>query len=123
MNREVKDIVASVYGRLKNIARQQNTDFQTILQYYGMERFLYRLSQTEHQRKFILKGGLIFNAWELPFRRITKDIDFRGFTQNSLTKYRRDISRRLPSGMLCRWNVFRSTPTPPTANARQSRIS
>jgi predicted nucleotidyltransferase component of viral defense system len=85
MNRDVKDVAASVYSRLKNIARQQNTDFQTILQYYGMERFLYRLSQTEHQRKFILKGGLIFNAWELPFRRVTKDIDFRGFTQNSLT--------------------------------------
>jgi hypothetical protein len=85
MNKEVKDIVASVYSRLKNIARQQNTDFQTLLQYYGMERFLYRLSQTEHQRKFVLKGGLLFNAWELPFRRLTKDIDFRGFTQNSLS--------------------------------------
>ena len=57
MNREVKDVVASVYGRLKNIAKQQNANFQTILQYYGMERFLYRMSQTEHQRKFILKAA------------------------------------------------------------------
>ena len=31
-----------------------------------------------------LKGGLVLNAWDLPFRRVTKDIDFRGFTQNSL---------------------------------------
>lgn len=88
MTREVKEVVASVYGRLRNIAKQQNADFQTILQYYAMERFLYRLSQTEHQRKFILKGGLILNAWKLPFRRITKDIDLRGFTENSLTNIR-----------------------------------
>lgn len=84
MSSEVKDIVASIYSRLTNIARQRGIDFQTILQYYGMERFLYRLSQSEHCKKFILKGGLVLNAFDLPFRRVTRDIDFRGFTQNSL---------------------------------------
>ena len=99
MTNEVKDVIASVYNRLKNIARQKNVDFQTILQYYGMERFLYRLSQTEHHHKFILKGGLILNAWDLPFRRLTKDIDFRGFTQNTLQNIEVHISQHLSARM------------------------
>lgn len=56
--RDVKNIPASVHARLQNLARSQNQPFQDILQYYGIERFLFRLSQTRYKNSFVLKGGL-----------------------------------------------------------------
>ena len=46
-----------------------------ILQYYGMERFLYRFSRSEYADKFVLKGALLFTVWQIPERRTTLDID------------------------------------------------
>ena len=48
-----------------------------------MERFLYRLSKTSYADKFILKGGLLFYVWNLPLRRPTRDIDFRGYVSSN----------------------------------------
>jgi predicted nucleotidyltransferase component of viral defense system len=83
MKEPVKNIPASIQARLKNKAEQQGKSFAEILQYYAMERFLYRLSKTKYAEKFILKGGLLFHVWNIPLRRPTKDIDFRGYVVNS----------------------------------------
>jgi hypothetical protein len=53
---------ASVHQRLLNKACQANRPFSELLQYYVMERFLYRLSKSAHSGKFILKGALMFTA-------------------------------------------------------------
>jgi hypothetical protein len=82
--KEIKNNADSVHDRLQNLARIQNRPFAEILQYYGIERFLFRLLQTEYRHKFVLKGGLVFYALGLPLRRPTRDIDFRGFVQNSI---------------------------------------
>jgi len=60
MKREVANIAASIQARLKNKADENGQPFNELLQYYGMERFLYRLSKTPHVNDFILKGGLMF---------------------------------------------------------------
>jgi hypothetical protein len=79
----VKNTPASIQARLKNEAGKQGRPFAEILQYYTMERFLFRLSKTKYAAKFILKGGLLFYVWNIPLRRSTKDIDFRGYVINS----------------------------------------
>jgi predicted nucleotidyltransferase component of viral defense system len=79
----VKNIVESVKARLQNQARAKGKPFNELLQYYAIERFLYRLSLSPYRDNFVLKGGLIFLALGLPLRRPTRDIDLRGFTQNS----------------------------------------
>jgi hypothetical protein len=71
----VKDLPASVRQRLENAARAANRPYQEVLQYFGMERFLYRLSQSKHSSQFVLKGALVFTAWGGPASRPTKDID------------------------------------------------
>ena len=48
-----------------------------------MERFLYRLSQTEHVDSFVLKGALLFRIWDTPDSRATRDIDFLAYLDNS----------------------------------------
>ena len=73
-----KDIAASVSARLSNYARNQNYTFQEVLQYYAIERFLYRLAQSKYKDTFVLKGGVAFFAWRFPLRRATRDIDLHG---------------------------------------------
>jgi len=45
----VKNLAASVQARLQNHARATKRPFQELLQYYAMERFLYRLSKTPYR--------------------------------------------------------------------------
>lgn len=89
MNSDPKNLVASISARLANKAKQLDVPFGDILQYYGMERFLYRLLQTPHSSYFILKGGLLFYSWGIPLRRSTRDIDFFGFA----AKQKEEIER------------------------------
>lgn len=62
-------------ARLQNIARETNRPFSEVLQYYGLERFLYRFSRSQYAAEFILKGALMFTVWQIPERRTTLDID------------------------------------------------
>jgi hypothetical protein len=57
-----KNVGASVRQRLLNKARQSGRPFSELLQYFAMERFLYRLSKSEHAEKFVLKGALMLTA-------------------------------------------------------------
>jgi hypothetical protein len=82
MKREIENIAVSIQARLKNKADESGRPFNEILQYYGMERFLHRLSKTPHVNEFILKGGLMFYGLGIPMRRTTRDIDFLGISGN-----------------------------------------
>jgi len=78
-----KNVAASILARLRNRAQLLERPFAEILQYYAMERFLYRLSKTSYADKFVLKGGLMFYVWDLALRRPTRDIDFGGSVSNN----------------------------------------
>jgi predicted nucleotidyltransferase component of viral defense system len=96
MKKDVKNIQASIRARLQNLARETNRPFAESLQYYAMERLLYRLSKSQYAGKFILKGALMFTAWNIPQRRATLDIDFLARFDNqvnSIEKVIRDICR------------------------------
>lgn len=80
----IKNLPASVRARLRAKARETNRPFQEILQYYAMERFLYRLSRSYYCDKFILKGALMLRVWEAPISRPTKDVDLLGQVDNSV---------------------------------------
>jgi len=75
-----KNISASVRQRLLNRAHRDDRPFNELLQYYAMERFLYRLSRSAHAERFILKGALMLRIWRSPQFRPTMDIDMLGKT-------------------------------------------
>lgn len=79
-----RNVAASVRARLTNIAKESRRPFQEVLQYYGLERFLYRFSRTEHCSRFLLKGALMLRVWDAPETRPTRDIDLLGFVQNDV---------------------------------------
>ena len=76
MKKIITNIHASIRDRLRNKAKETNCSFAEILQYYGIERFLYRFSHSKYADKFVLKGALLFTVWQIPERRTTLDIDF-----------------------------------------------
>ncbi|MGK7345738.1 MAG: nucleotidyl transferase AbiEii/AbiGii toxin family protein [Candidatus Nitrospinota bacterium M3_3B_026] len=73
-----KNIAASVRDRLLALARERREDFQLILTQYGLERLLYRLSQSDYRSRFILKGAMLFMLWGESTHRPTRDVDFLG---------------------------------------------
>ena len=76
MSRETpKNLGASVYARLLAQARQSGQEFQLLLMRYGLERLLYRLSQSEHRDEFVMKGAMMFVVWAGQPYRATKDLD------------------------------------------------
>lgn len=80
----IKNMGASVRQRLLNQAKITKRPFAEVLQYFAMERFLYRLSVSPHADKFLLKGALLLSAWQAPISRPTRDIDLLGKTDNSV---------------------------------------
>lgn len=59
-----RKLVASVKQRLMNYTRLHRLDFNTVLVRYAMERFLFRLSKSDHANDFYLKGAMLFVLWE-----------------------------------------------------------
>ena len=84
MKKEIKNISASVRSKLLHIAREKNIPFAEILQYFGMERFLYRFGESKYAEKFILKGALMFNVWQILERRTTLDINLLAYFDNQV---------------------------------------
>ncbi len=82
--RKVKNVAASIRQRLLNEARTTGRPFNEILQYFAMERFLYRLSKSPHGEKFVLKGALMLATWGVSLTRPTKDIDLLGRVSNDI---------------------------------------
>jgi hypothetical protein len=85
MRKPVKDVPASIRQRLQNVARKTNRPFQEVLEYFAMERFLYRLASSKHASRFVLKGALMFRAWNAPMSRPTRDIDLLGRMDSKVT--------------------------------------
>ncbi|MFQ5569159.1 MAG: nucleotidyl transferase AbiEii/AbiGii toxin family protein [Rhodothermales bacterium] len=76
--RDIKNVAASVHARLLNEAKASRRPFNELLQYYAMERFLYRLSQSPHTERFVLKGALLLRTHYVHLARPTRDIDLLG---------------------------------------------
>jgi hypothetical protein len=92
-----KNIAASVRQRLLDKARESDRPFNELLQYFAMERFLYRLSKSPYANNFVLKGALMLTVWEAPLTRPTLDIDLLGRIDNrieTIVRVTREICRQ-----------------------------
>ena len=91
MKHSVKDVAASIHQRLLNKSKESGRPFNELLQYYAMERFLYRLSISTYVEKFFLKGGLLLKVWDNSEHRMTLDIDLLAKTSNTIDNLRQII--------------------------------
>lgn len=105
MKKNITNIQASIRACLQNKAREANQAFAEVLQYYGMERFLYRFSRSKYADRFILKGALMFTVWQVPERRATLDIDFSARYDNQIVTIEKIIKNvceieAIPDGLI-----------------------
>jgi len=83
-DKPVKNVAASVRQRLMNLRRDRGGDYNALLTQYAIERFLYRLSQSEMSRRFVLKGAMLFHVWRGGvLHRPTKDLDLLGYGEGT----------------------------------------
>jgi len=78
------NVAASVRARLLNVAKEQGVDFNQVLVRFALERILYRLTQSPHADRFLLKGALLFTLWYDMPHRATRDADLLGFGVSDL---------------------------------------
>jgi len=84
MNPAHPDVAASIRARLLNVAKTQGVDFNQVLVRFALERILYRLTQSQHADRFLLKGALLFTLWYDMPHRATRDADLLGFGASDL---------------------------------------
>ena len=89
------NLAASVHARLLRLAKQSHEDFNVILVRFASERLLYRLSQSPHADRFVLKGAWLFYVWDMQ-RRVTRDVDLLGFGDASASVMK-DLFREILS--------------------------
>lgn len=65
----------SLKGKIKNYAKSNNIAAQVVLQNYMFERLLQRLSLSEYNEKFVVKGGMLIAAIVGLDTRSTMDLD------------------------------------------------
>jgi hypothetical protein len=61
--RQPRNVAASVHARLLSRSRKTGEDFQFLLHRYVAERFLYRLGESAHRDRYVLKGAMLFPLW------------------------------------------------------------
>lgn len=79
MAKEIKNIGASVRARLLSLSKASGQSFDLALTRFALERLLFRLGQSAHADRFVLKGAMLMMTWfDDPYRG-TRDLDLLGF--------------------------------------------
>ena len=124
--RNPRNMAHSVHQRLLNEAKKGHRSFNDLLQYYTMERFLYRLAQTPHRTDLLLKGALLLRAWGIPSARPTMDIDMtspRDIPVSSLLSIVRDcIAVPVNDGLVFHLDSIRTEPIEKGTDFQGTRI-
>ena len=85
----------SLKDRLKNISKEKDVDFNTLLRLYMYERFIERLYESRYRDNFILKGGFYISVLFGIENRTTMDIDSAlknvNFSQEEIIKMIKEI--------------------------------
>ena len=58
-----KTSAASIRAKLLALAQASGEDYQRVLGRFAIERFLYRLGNSSHRDRFVLKGATLFTLW------------------------------------------------------------
>lgn len=85
MLRIMHNSAQAVKDKLRNISKEKNVDFNSIMRFYMYDRFIERLSKSEYKDNFILKGGFYLSILFEINNRSTMDIDM-AISQTEFTK-------------------------------------
>lgn len=91
----MSDSAQAVKDKLKNVSREKNVDFNSVMRFYMYDRFVERLSKSKYKDNFILKGGFYLSKLFGLDNRSTMDIDTAirkaEFTEENIIKMINEI--------------------------------
>jgi len=103
MAREIRNIGASVRARLLQVSKARGQPFDLVLTRFALERLLFRLSQSSHAERFVLKGAMLMMTWFDDPHRSTRDLDLLGFgdpePELMLAMFREILAQQATDGM------------------------
>ncbi|WP_296256667.1 nucleotidyl transferase AbiEii/AbiGii toxin family protein [uncultured Ezakiella sp.] len=67
--------IESIKGKIRYLSKTKNLSSQEVLQMYFFERFLERLSKSDYQANFVIKGGFLISSLIGVENRTTMDLD------------------------------------------------
>ncbi|WP_158747682.1 nucleotidyl transferase AbiEii/AbiGii toxin family protein [Acidisphaera sp. L21] len=68
-----------ILNRLRAVAKERGVTTDHALARWTAERFLARLSASEHASRLVLKGAYVFTLWHGDLMRSTLDVDLHGY--------------------------------------------
>ena len=91
----MSDSAQAVKDKLKNVSREKNVDFNSVMRFYMYDRFVERLSKSKYKDNFILKGDFYLSKLFGLDNRSTMDIDTAirkaEFTEENIIKMINEI--------------------------------
>lgn len=121
IQRKTVNVAESVRDRLRNVAKTDTRNYNLLLQYYAIERLLFRLSQSEYVERFVLKGALLLHAFGGDLRRATRDVDFWSSIENTEASIRKMIGECIRADVPDDGVVFDETSLELEPNQLESR--
>ena len=104
MAKEIRNLGASVRARLLRLSKENGQSFDLVLTRFALERLLFRLSQSPHADRFVLKGAMLMMTWFDDPHRGTRDLDLLGFGDPSedamLATFRDILSQDVEDGVV-----------------------
>ncbi len=90
--KQIKNVSASVHAQLVQYAHTNGQNPEQIFTKYVLEQFRYRLSKSDYQGIFILKGAALLDVWKPHDYHSTRDVDFLGIKAASSDDLKATIS-------------------------------
>jgi len=111
MPKEIKNIGASVRARLLKLSKAKGQSFDLVLTRFALERLLFRISQSPHADRFVLKGAMLMMSWFDDPHRGTRDLDLLGFGDPSeegiLATFREVLALQIDDGVVMEPDTLR----------------
>ena len=83
-----------ILNRLRAVAKERGVTTDHALARWTAERFLARLSASEHASRLVLKGAYVFTLWHGDLMRSTLDVDLHGLRNRHGKDLRHPARRR-----------------------------
>ncbi|NRQ17950.1 hypothetical protein BHMPCIPO_05213 [Ensifer sesbaniae] len=104
MAKEIRNVGASVRARLLQLSNASGQSFDLVLTRFALERLLFRLSQSPHADRFVLKGAMLMMSWFEDPHRGTRDLDLLGFGSPEpdlmLETFREILAQKVDDGVM-----------------------
>ena len=126
MAMEIRNIGASVRAHPLKLSMAKWQSFDLVLTRFALEPLLFRLGQSAHADRFVLKGAMLMTSWFDDPHRATRDLDLLDFGDPSedatLGTFRDILSQEAEDGVIFVTDTLRAGHCVGLRSPRRARL-